>query len=221
MREMVGWLTGTPRLVSSSAICIWVKRFLSDRTSRVGLSVTMPVFYSREYKNQYPRAWKLDAALFAPKDCRMANKVLSFRESLTAAARLIPELVNGDGKINLTAVARYCERKGHPISQPTLHRHFVGTTKARRVDDRTAKALSAVFHIPVRIWKGEPLTDYEEQALSKGSLEDLLLAQKIAALPAKVRANLLNQIEDAHDTQEKLKRALIDGNVTQIPRSRG
>lgn len=169
---------------------------------------------------QYPRAWTLDRPVSALNNCEMANKVLSFRDTLTAAAKLIPELWNSDGKLNLTAVARHCERKGHPVSQPTLHRHFIGTTKARRVDDKTAKALSAVFHIPQRIWKGELLTDYEQQALSKGTLEDLLLAQKIAALPPKVRANLLNQIEDAYDTQERLKSALSDTNVTPINRSR-
>lgn len=150
----------------------------------------------------------------------MGHKVISFREALSAAARLLPNLLDGNGEINTTAVARYCREKGHPVSQPTLHRHFYGTKKARRVDDRTAKALSAVFHIPARIWKGEPVTDSEEQALSNINLEHLLLAQKIASLPPKARQNILNQIEEAHDSQEKLRQLLGEGNVTPITRNR-
>ena len=137
-----------------------------------------------------------------------------------AAARLLPQLLDGNGQVNTSAVARYCRDKGHPVSQPTLHRHFRGTTKARRVDDKTANALSAVFHIPARIWKGEPVTDNEEQALSNINLEDILLARKIAALPHKQRATILSQVEDASEANEKLKRALADGNVTSITRHR-
>ena len=149
----------------------------------------------------------------------MGHKVLTFRETLTAAAKTVPGLINGNGGVNTSAVARHCRDKGHPVSQPTLHRHYKGK-RSRRVDDETAQALSAVFRIPARIWKGDQLADNEEQALSQANLEDLLLAQKIGRLPKKARDNILNQIEDAADSQEQLKRALTTGNVTPITRTR-
>lgn len=150
----------------------------------------------------------------------MNHKVISFRETLTAATRLIPGLWTADGELNTTAVARYCKEKGHPVSQPTLHRHFYGTQKARRVDDKTAKALSAVFHIRAGIWKGEPLTEDEEKALSQFDFRHILIAQKLEGLPERVRNNILNQIEDAHEASEKLKRAGDGGSSTPPDRSR-
>jgi hypothetical protein len=150
----------------------------------------------------------------------MHHKVLTFRETLTGAARTLPHLLDSNGEVNTSAVARYCRDKGHPVSQPTIHRHYTGKGKRRSVDDKTAKALSAVFHIPARIWKGEPVTDNEARALSKASLETILIAQKLDELPEKARNTILNQIEDAHEAHEKLQRALADGNVTSITRPR-
>lgn len=151
----------------------------------------------------------------------MRQKTLSFAETLTAAVRLLTELHDPDGNPALTKIARHCAQRGHPVSQPTLYRHFhPNPAKPRALEDDTAKALEAVFHIPARIWKGEPMTEAEAKALSQFHYETILLAQKIEGLPKKDRDALLIQIENAHANQEELKRLMTNGNVTPIDRSK-
>lgn len=151
----------------------------------------------------------------------MAKKNPSFADTLTAAAKIVPGLTDDDGKPILNAVARYCAGKGHPVSQPTLQRHFKpNAVKPRALEDHIAKALEAVFRVPARIWKGEPMTDREAKALSDFNYETILLAQKIEALPKKDRDALLTQIENALAHHEELQRLLAAGNVTSIDRGR-
>ena len=151
----------------------------------------------------------------------MTRKGLSFREILDAAAKLVPQLRNADGKVVLSAVARYCKAKGHPVSQPTLSRHYKGPTKdGHELDIKTAEALCAVFRIPTGVWRGEALGAQMDNALTKASLEDLLLAERIQRLPKKARDNILEQIEEILEREEKLKRAYAESNVTPIDRDR-
>jgi hypothetical protein len=137
----------------------------------------------------------------------MKNNVLSFRETLTAAASLVPGLLNADGEPNTSAIAEYCKENGHEVSQPTLSRHLRPKGKPRKLNDDVAKALSAVFHIPARIWKGEPMSDDEARMITEVGLPALLMARKLEKLPPKFRQTILEQIEQAHE-HEKLKRAV-------------
>lgn len=145
---------------------------------------------------------------------------IPFKDVLDAACKSVPRLWTPDGKLNLTAVARYCEDHGYPVSQPTLHRHYHATTArpARALNHKTIAALSAAFRVPARLWRGEPLEPEMERALERFTLADLFLAEKISRLPDKTRANILERIEETLEREEQLKRAYQQGNVTPIDR---
>lgn len=149
----------------------------------------------------------------------MPTKGLTFRELLTAAAKSVPELWTQDGELNLTAVARYCAKKGQKISQPTLHRHFEGS-KHKELSQGTIDAISKVFRIPRNLLRGEPMAAEFEKLLTDYKLSTLLLAQKIELLPESVRRNILNQIEDALEREEQLKRAYSQSNITPLDKNR-
>lgn len=151
----------------------------------------------------------------------MRQKAPSFAELLKAAAKLVPGLLDHDGKPRLSEIARYCEKRGHPVSQPTLHRHvFPKPGKERALKDEIAKELEAVFRVPARYWKGESMNENEARALSQFNYETILLAQKIEALPPKIRDALLIQIENATADQEEMRRILATHNVTPIDRAK-
>lgn len=151
----------------------------------------------------------------------MPKRIVPFADTLRAAARLVPKLLDGDGEPVISRVAAYCAEKGHPVSQPTLQRHYKPSqTKPRALDDPTAKALEHVFRIPARIWKGEPVTEDEARAITQFGYQTILLAQKIEALPPRIREALLIQIENAHANQEEMQRLLAGSNVTPIERGK-
>jgi hypothetical protein len=89
----------------------------------------------------------------------------------------------------------------HTLTPPAAER------KTAKLNDDVAKALSAVFHIPARIWKGEPMSDDEARMITEVGLPALLMARKLEKLPPKFRQTILEQIEQAHE-HEKLKRAV-------------
>lgn len=149
----------------------------------------------------------------------MSHAGLSFSEVLDAACKSVPRLWTPDGKLNLTAVARYCEHHGFPVSQPTLYRHYHAKGKpGRALKNETISALSETFRVPARLWRGEPLGAEMERALERFTLADLFLAEKISRLPDKARANILERIEETLEREEQLKRAYQQGNVTPIDR---
>lgn len=151
----------------------------------------------------------------------MRQRVLSFAELLTGAARLVPRLVNADGKPVLTRVAKHCAERGWKVSQPTLHRHmYPDPGKPRSMEDDTAKALEAVFGVRAGLWKGEPMSDQEAKALSQFGYETVLLAQRIEALPERDRARILAEIDAAHANHEEIKRLMQNSNVTPIDRGK-
>lgn len=151
----------------------------------------------------------------------MRQKTPSFAELLIGAAKLIPGLVV-DGKPNLTAISKHTAKRGHRVPQPTLHRHvYPKDGESRRLQDEVARALEAVFAVPARYWKGEPMSDQDARALHQVNLETILLAQKIESLPQKVRDELLTRIENAATDQEELRRLLAStSNVTPIDRGK-
>lgn len=116
---------------------------------------------------------------------------------MRGAASLIPGLLDDDGEPNSTAIAEYCKNNGHDVSQPTIHRHLNPRDKPRALSDEIAKALSAVFGVPERIWKGEPLSDDEVRMLTQVGLPALLLAQKIQSLSPRETTKLLTLVEEA------------------------
>lgn len=152
----------------------------------------------------------------------MPQKVIPFAESINAVTKIRPWLLNQDGRPNLSAVSRYCEEQGHPVPQPTLQRHYWPKPgKQRALSDPIAKALEAVFDVPARIWKGEPMTEDEAKALHQFDYPTILLAQKLEALPPKVRKTILEQIEQAHAQYEEMRRLTQNNpNVTPIERGK-
>ena len=153
-------------------------------------------------------------------NCGMRHKGLSFREILDSATRLVPRLRKSDGSINLSAVSSHCKEHGHPVSQSTLYRHYWGEQDARELSQETIDALCLVFRLPRSLLEGDAIGADMEKALTKVSLETLLLAEKIQRLPMKARDNLLNQVEEILDREEQLKRAFEDSNVVPIDRER-
>ena len=138
---------------------------------------------------------------------------------MTAAAKSIPELWDGDGKINLTAVARYYERKGHPVSQPTLHRLFSG--KHSQPSSRVIEATHMVLRVPRNLLRGDAMGGDLERTLADFNLSTLFLAKKLESLPRRIRENIYNQIETALEHEEQLQRAIDQGSsVTSFERSR-
>jgi hypothetical protein len=102
-----------------------------------------------------------------------------------------------------------------------LHRHFFPDPhKPRELEDDIAKALEAVFRVPARYWKGEPMSEGEAKALSDFGYETILLAQKIEALEKRARDAFLTQLDNAYANQEEIRRLSGTGNVTPIDRGK-
>lgn len=148
-------------------------------------------------------------------NCFAMKKGIPFADIVTAAAKSIPELWDGDGKLNLTAVARYYERRGHPVTQPTLHRLFSG--KHGQPSSRVIEATHRVFpQVPRSLLRGDPMSSDLERLLTDYNLSTLFLAKKLEALPPRVRSNILNQIENEFEREEQLRKAIEAGSVTTI-----
>lgn len=151
----------------------------------------------------------------------MRHRGLSFKEVLEAACASVPEVWDDDDRLRIARVARYCAKHGHPVSQPTLARHYQGGESGpRALDNDTVDALSAVFHVPKEMWRGEPPGKQMADALDQFSLSDILLAQKLAKLPRKDRHALEAQIEAVLEREEVLREAVGRGNVTSIEKRR-
>jgi hypothetical protein len=163
----------------------------------------------------------LDGRWWVPDNCRMRGKTLTFRETLNAAAKNIPGLWDFDNdKIRLPELSRYLRKKGCPVSQPTLHRHYNVKGKPRELSGTVVEALHSGLGIPRSILRGEAMAADLERALVKNELSTLLLAERIEALPHKARLNILAQIEEITEREEHIKHAMARGNVTPIDRTR-
>lgn len=150
----------------------------------------------------------------------MSKKAPSFTEILDAAARSVPDLWSSDGELVLSRVADYLKKKGHPVSQPTLHRHYTGSReKPRKLDSRVVEAFHAVFKVPRSMLRGDPMSADTERAIVQWGLDVFLLAQKIAELPSSTRDSINRQIEDLLQREAELKKAYEGSSVTPIRRS--
>jgi len=139
----------------------------------------------------------------------------TFRELIDAVASLSPDMTKADGDVNLAAVARYCANMGHPVSQPTLYRHYHKSAHSEsKLDDETVNALNHALGIPKVLLRGEPMDADTKEALTRFPLSTYLLAQKIQTLSPTVRESLLQHIDKLlqDETNRKL-RALGDKNI--------
>lgn len=153
-------------------------------------------------------------------NCLMSKKVLTFRETLSAAAKSIPNGWDWDNdKIRLPAISRYLKKKGYPVSQPTLHRHYHLEGNSRELKKETVEALHFGLGIPRAILRGEAMSTDLEQALVKNEFSTILLAERIEKLPKAARRNIVNQIDEILEREEALKNAYSSGNVTSIKRN--
>jgi hypothetical protein len=149
----------------------------------------------------------------------MSKKAPSFKEILDAAARSVPDLWSSDGGLVLSRVAEYFKKKGHPVSQPTLHRHYTGDReRPRKLDSRVVEAFYAVFRVPRSMLRGEPMSADTERAVVQWGLDVFLLAQKIAELPSPTRDLINRQIEDLLQREAELKKAYESAGVVPISR---
>jgi hypothetical protein len=147
----------------------------------------------------------------------MQKKKPTFREIVEAAARAVPEVWDDDGSLNLSALARYYKRKGHPVSQPTFSRLFKGTHKAPSTD--VIEATNAVLRVSRSFLRGEPMAADVEELLGRYSLSTLLLAKRLEELPATSRRRILEMIEEAYEKEEQIRQlAESSPNVTHIKR---
>lgn len=169
---------------------------------------------------QYAREGSFALFLRGLDNCEMAKGGYSFRELLTQAAGLVPGLVNDDGKVNLTAVARYTEKRGHPVSQPTIFRHFNAPADKRpKMESETIEALHLVFGIPKSMLRHEKMDADTQEALARFPLSTILLAEKIEALPPPLRRSVLLHIEELLRREEAHRTATSAApNVTRLPK---
>jgi hypothetical protein len=145
----------------------------------------------------------------------MTKKKLSFSEIVTAAAKPVPELWDQDGNLNLSAVARYYKRKGHPVTQATLHRLFHG--KHGEPSNRVLEATHVVLRVPRSLLRGDPMAADVEEIFGRYPLSTILLAKRLEDLPVKTRKRIQELIEDAFEKEEQLHRVMQDSpNVTQL-----
>lgn len=153
-------------------------------------------------------------------NCRMGRSRYSFRELLTQAAGLVPGLVNDDGKVNLTAVARYSEKRGHAVSQPTLFRHFnAPADKGPKMDSGTVEALHLVFGIPRSMLRHEEMDADTQETLARYPLSTILLAEKIEALPPPLRRSVLLHIEELLRREDEHRQSMGPGtNISRFPK---
>jgi len=145
----------------------------------------------------------------------MNNKRLTFAEIVTAAAKSVPELWDQDGKLNLSAVARYYKRKGHPVTQATLHRLFKG--KHGEPSKRVIEATHQTLRVPRSLLRGDPMAADVEEIFGRYPLSTLLLAKRLEELPTKSRQRIQELIEEAFEKEEELRRAMRDSpNITSM-----
>ena len=153
----------------------------------------------------------------------MNKKGPSLGEILLAAAKWVPGVWTAEGNLNRTALSRYFEDQGHPLSQPTLHRLFADKTPVdkkspRKLSPETVEAVHAVLKIPRSMLRGEPMSADTERAITQFGLDVFLLAQRIAELPFEYRENLVAQIDERLKREADLKKALEAGTVIPINR---
>jgi hypothetical protein len=160
----------------------------------------------------------LDVHRTTQDNCSVMHKGIPFADIVVAAAKSIPELWDQDGNLNLAAVARYYKRKGHPVTQPTLHRLFSG--KHAQPSSRVIEATHHVMRVPRSLLRGDPMGADLERLLTDYHLSTLLLAKKLEALPQRARDNIYGYIENELDREEQLRRAIDSGSVSSIDRSR-
>lgn len=142
----------------------------------------------------------------------------TFKELLEAASKPHASLWSSDGRLNLGAVARYYAKKGHPVSQPTLHRTCTGKTDPR---EETIEATYQVFGIPKYLLRGEPVSAELDDLLLQYRVSTLLLAKKIESLPKEAYHAIVEQIEVMLAKEQQLAKAMeAAGNVTPIDRTR-
>lgn len=151
-------------------------------------------------------------------NCAVTNKGIPFADIVTAASKSIPEVWDQDGKLNLAALSRYYARKGHPVTQPTLHRLFSG--KHAQPSSRVIEATHYVMRLPRSLLRGDPMSVDLERLLTDYNLSTLLLAKKLESLPQRVRDNIYNYIETEIEREDQLRRAIDSGSVASIERSR-
>lgn len=138
----------------------------------------------------------------------LMRKRFLFSELLDNACSLVPKLWKADGTLNITATSRYCLEMGHEVSQATLQRHYKGTDSERTLKEDTIRALNAVFGIPVPLLRGEAVDPDTETWLSRVSLREIMLAEKILRLPPPLRDPLLRHLDELVAQYEKQQRAL-------------
>lgn len=141
----------------------------------------------------------------------------TFRSLIEAAAKPHRELWKSSGELNLGALERFYEARGHKISQASFSRIFA---KRQTPGEDTIEATHRVFHIPRVLLRGEPMSAEMEKLFTDYKLSTLLLAQKIESLPKDDYYLICQQIERAIETQEKVRQALKSGNVTPLHKSR-
>lgn len=147
----------------------------------------------------------------------MNKKKLTFPEVVTAAAKSVPELWDQDGKLNLSAVARYYKRKGHPVTQATLHRLFNG--KHGEPSKKVIEATHNVLRVPRSLLRGDPMAADVEEILGRYPLSTILLAKRLEDLPPTTRKRILEMIEEAYEKEEQLRKLMQDApNITPIKR---
>lgn len=140
------------------------------------------------------------------------------RDLLLSGAKFVPGVWNAEGNLNSTALSRYFEAQGHPISQPTLHRLLSDKRSPRTISAETIEALAEVLRIPRSLLRGEQMSADTERAITQFGLDVFLLAQKIAGLPPEYRDTLNYQIDERLKREMDLKKALENGSVIPITR---
>jgi hypothetical protein len=140
----------------------------------------------------------------------------TFKELVMAAAKPHRGLWR-DGKLNLGALARLYEQKGHPLSQASLSRILAGK---QRVGPDAVEATFHVLGIPRNLLRGEPMSAEMERIFTKYRLETLLLAEKLEVLPPDEYYALVEQVERIIEREQRLKEAYRSSNVTPIERSK-
>lgn len=150
-------------------------------------------------------------------NCSMNKKKLTFSDIVTAAAKSVPELWDQDGNLNLSAVARYYKRKGHPVTQATLHRLVNG--KHGTPSNRVIEATYNVLRVPRSLLRGDPMAADLDEMLSRYPLSTLMLAKRLEELPPTTRKRILELIEEAYEKEEQLRRLMKDSpNITPLKR---
>lgn len=147
----------------------------------------------------------------------MTKKKVPFQEIVEAAAKAVPEVWDPDGAINLSALSRYYDRKGHYVSQPTLSRLFTGKHKAPSAE--VIEATHLVLRVPRSMLRGDPMATDVEELLGRYPLSTVLLAKRLEDLPATSRRRILEMIEEAYEKEEQIRRlSAASPNVTPIKR---